>query len=297
MNKHQLYDPEDLESLLEHKSFNDLYPEERQFVLRHIDSESEYESLRETLLTLRGLVKNEVDIEPNRYVRKNVMDVFAAQHKRPGFSLNAWFVLISERLNGYRPALAFGAVLGIVGIAMYVYFSGSTDAEMLADNHQTPRVNRTINTDGGNPAEFEELIPPSVQEEMVEQTSTVTAENVFEPIAEVAADDLDVDNSVEAEEISIPSGKEATRMIDMVAEAEVKTTKDAESVPSVSATEERNIAMAESMDDNITSVPTSTLSTLSIESVQISAGSTSTLFTAAPPVVEKVYFNWVKTAY
>ena len=123
MNKHQLYDPEDLESLLEHKNFNELYPEERQFVLRHIDSESEYDSLRQTLLSLRGLLKNDVDITPDQSIRRNVLDVFEARHKRPGFSLNAWFMLFTERFNGYRPVLAFGALLGIVGVSLYMYFT------------------------------------------------------------------------------------------------------------------------------------------------------------------------------
>jgi hypothetical protein len=50
MNKDFKYDPEDIESLMMHKHFTELLPDEREFVLKHIDSESEYEHLRETLM-------------------------------------------------------------------------------------------------------------------------------------------------------------------------------------------------------------------------------------------------------
>jgi hypothetical protein len=33
------YDPEDIESLLKHKTFSELYPEEREFILKHIAHE------------------------------------------------------------------------------------------------------------------------------------------------------------------------------------------------------------------------------------------------------------------
>ena len=46
------YDPEDLESLLLNKRFNELYPEEKEFVLRHMDSAEEDASMRKTLLSI-----------------------------------------------------------------------------------------------------------------------------------------------------------------------------------------------------------------------------------------------------
>ena len=53
------YDPEDIESLMMHKTFSDLYPEERAFVLKHLDSELEYESMRNTLISVQSRDKSD----------------------------------------------------------------------------------------------------------------------------------------------------------------------------------------------------------------------------------------------
>lgn len=303
MNKHQLYDPEDLESLLEHKNFNELYPEERQFVLRHIDSESEYDSLRQTLLSLRGLLKNDVDITPDQSIRRNVLDVFEARHKRPGFSLNAWFMLFTERFNGYRPVLAFGALLGIVGVSLYMYFTISSGAEMLADNQHAPRVNRSVNTDGGEALEFEERFEPSTTQELVipaiaeveiEEVSTVGVDSDFENVS-MAKEGV-------AEEFTPRSLTKEAKKDEMSADDQAFVEKEAKAKRIDVAEAEESIVFQDNITENLSSAPSfdsapSSVATYSVESVQISSGSRFNTVAVAAPAVEKVYFNWVKTAY
>lgn len=49
---HATYDPEDIESLMRQKTFDELYDDERNFVLQHISDENEYEEIRLTLLAI-----------------------------------------------------------------------------------------------------------------------------------------------------------------------------------------------------------------------------------------------------
>ena len=52
MDNEFTYDPEDLERLLKEKSFSELLPEEKAFVLQFVENDLEYDSMRETLESL-----------------------------------------------------------------------------------------------------------------------------------------------------------------------------------------------------------------------------------------------------
>lgn len=51
-NHRATYDPEDIESLMSQKTFDELYDDERNFVLQHVSDENEYEEIRLTLLAI-----------------------------------------------------------------------------------------------------------------------------------------------------------------------------------------------------------------------------------------------------
>lgn len=51
-NHRATYDPEDIESLMRQKTFDELYDDERNFVLQHVSDENEYEEIRLTLLAI-----------------------------------------------------------------------------------------------------------------------------------------------------------------------------------------------------------------------------------------------------
>lgn len=283
MNTNQLYDPEDIESLLEHKSFNELYPEERQFVLRHIDSEREYESLRETLLTLRGLVKEGSDITPDKTIRRNVLSAFEAQHKRPGFSLNSWFLVFTERFNGFKPALAFGVLVGAIAISSYFYFANSSEGETLADNHVAPRANRTMNSDGGVELEVEEL-------EVISQDEAIIPPATDMQVQTLQSEEVTMyDQSVTDENSSlsfVTTGETSAK--EELAEKKLYTDMETESV----------MDMDDATITQSTAPAAQSITLSSQESVQVAiVGKNRAVATAKAPVVEKVYFNWVKSAY
>ncbi len=72
--------PGDIESLLWHKSFDMLSADERELVLQHVDSETEYESLRATLLQIRASFDAEPVLEPESFVRDSLLETFSKQY-------------------------------------------------------------------------------------------------------------------------------------------------------------------------------------------------------------------------
>lgn len=124
MKKSYQYDPEDIESLLMHKQFNELYPEEKEFVLRHVEGEDEYESLRSTLFMMHDLASNDEWIEPDASLKKELMREFAREEKK-GFViwLNSLFAFTQEGpLWRQRTAMryALGGALVLAGIGFFV---------------------------------------------------------------------------------------------------------------------------------------------------------------------------------
>jgi hypothetical protein len=136
MKKEIKYDPEDIESLLMHKEFSELYPEEREFVLRHIESPSEYASLRKTLHEVIDAGKRDQWLEPEPEIRENLMAQFVKE-ERKGFSVWLNSLFAAPQLSWYRrPAfqIAFGgfAVLMVAGI---LYWNRpQTEETLIAEN-------------------------------------------------------------------------------------------------------------------------------------------------------------------
>lgn len=133
MNPLFKYDPEDMESLLLHKQFHELYPEEKEFVLRHMSGPEEYDSLRRTLLELHDASNHDEWLEPDDQLKRTLMAEFQREHRsRFIVWLNALFA--TPELPWYRrPAvqLALGSILiaGIV-ISLWPDTSSPTFAEL-----------------------------------------------------------------------------------------------------------------------------------------------------------------------
>ena len=72
MNTNHKYDPEDIESLLMHKQYNELFDDEREFVLQHVKNEEEYNSLRSMLFTLHDQPYQEEWLEPDPSIKKEL---------------------------------------------------------------------------------------------------------------------------------------------------------------------------------------------------------------------------------
>lgn len=124
MDDKRKYDPEDIESLMMHKTFEELYPEEKTFILEHLDSSDEYESMRKTLLTVMAASNDHDRIVADPAIKESLLAEFGTQ-KRGGFTiwLNstlAW--LAPPKIEWYRkPAfqMAFASIALLVGFFVF----------------------------------------------------------------------------------------------------------------------------------------------------------------------------------
>lgn len=124
MDRRERYDPEDIESLMSERAFDELLPEERAFVLRHLSGREEYGAMRALLQQVRTLKGEDEPLVPDPDVRERVLHTFRTHHqRRPGFSLNtvfAWLLPPSSSTPWLRPALALAGVALLVGMAFFL---------------------------------------------------------------------------------------------------------------------------------------------------------------------------------
>lgn len=140
MERHERYDPEDIESLLSERGFDELLPDERAFVLRHMSGRDEYERMRALLHYVRPDERERGTIEPDERVRRNVMAAFRAQQQAQWRiwlnSIMLWLVPREAGAN-WRPALAFGslALLIVAGVVAVRQFNGTTTEHLAELKH------------------------------------------------------------------------------------------------------------------------------------------------------------------
>ncbi|MGL4597383.1 MAG: hypothetical protein ACRCYO_07645, partial [Bacteroidia bacterium] len=128
MKEGHTYLPEDIETLLQEKSFSELYPEEKAFVLKHLQSAEEYERLRALHQHLNASNLDLFDDPgmPDDRVRQNLLAAMQEERrKKRVFWLNG--MLPSFRLNSdaLKPAMGFAFVL-LIGLGTFFYFNGKT---------------------------------------------------------------------------------------------------------------------------------------------------------------------------
>lgn len=135
MELRERYDPEDIESLLSERAFDELLADERAFVLRHVSGREEYEQMRALLHYVRPDEHDRASIDADEAVKRNVMEVFRKQ-QQPQWriwlnSVAAWLAP-QEASAFWRPALAFGtlALLIVAGVVAVRQFEGAHSSEM-----------------------------------------------------------------------------------------------------------------------------------------------------------------------
>jgi len=153
MSKFSIYDPEDIENLMLNKSFDELYDKEKEFVLRHISSEEEYEQMRQVLLDVKASENMDESIEPPAYMRKQLIEEFEA-HKRH----NPLILLFQQIQAVFKmPAfqIGFATVSLFLFVMIFVKFNNKSDNIELAQNKdyntettsQTPTVTESTASD------------------------------------------------------------------------------------------------------------------------------------------------------
>lgn len=124
MKQFDKYDPEDIESLLLNKQFAELYPEEKEFVLRHISDEEQYNSMRKMLMEICEISQSDDLLTPDASIKENLMAQFESDRKsRFTIWLNSLFAapdLPWFRQRGFQMAFGIGVMLiGVWGILQW----------------------------------------------------------------------------------------------------------------------------------------------------------------------------------
>jgi cbb3-type cytochrome oxidase subunit 3 len=141
MKMNRSYDPEDIESLLRHKHFRDLYPEERSFVMLHLSGEEEYESMKKMLQQLITPHSDQEMEDPDPSIKNNVMAVIReAKKKRFTIWLNSLFVM-AERPWYRQTGLQLAMAIFIVGFGVIAFWpSGKNNHQELAVLQSKPQM-------------------------------------------------------------------------------------------------------------------------------------------------------------
>lgn len=129
------YQSEDIETLLIQKEFSELLPEEKNFVLSHLEDEAEYTRMRNLLFQLIEMDSNDVPDGPDERIKKNLDNLFNESSKKR----TLWSSIPFWSISGIAAVLVLG----------FFYFRNTqpvTDQVAFADNNikkETPTENPT----------------------------------------------------------------------------------------------------------------------------------------------------------
>ena len=128
MSMEETYGPEDIEQLLLSKDFSELYPEEKAYILLHMEDEAEYNSLR---LMLRDVSSSKDDINPPVAMRDALISMHESRHKSSSFKiwLNSVFAVFALPADWKRPAMQLAGLAGAIILVVIVYQTVAPEVE------------------------------------------------------------------------------------------------------------------------------------------------------------------------
>lgn len=155
MERREHYLPEDIESLLHERGFDELLEEERAFVLRHLSGRDEYEAMRALLHQVREDDRAEPPLTDDGSVRHAVMAAFRAQ-QQPQWRL--WLNSVGgllwpkEMSDLWKPALAFGSLALLVVVGLQLMRSAPiTSEKQVAQLEERKRPEPTLTKENNDP--------------------------------------------------------------------------------------------------------------------------------------------------
>ena len=190
------YDPEDLERLLKEKSFSELLPEEKAFVLQFVENDMEYDSMRETLESLIAVPSMEEAISPKAATKEALMAAFSAKtvenqkeerEEKTGFW--AWLWNTNKTIL-YRPGFQLASLaLVLVSVFYIATFSPIDRTAQVIKKEPSPKES----TANESKKEERKITLESVtEEEEEEEEEEVKAIDVItEPITLVSEKDIE----------------------------------------------------------------------------------------------------------
>jgi len=129
MSEHETYRHEDIEALLMSKAFDKLLSEEKAFVMQHVQSEEEYNSLRSLLLEMHELSFKSDLIEPPASLETALMHGFAEHaEKERGYT------------RRFAPWMGWAVAASILACALIFFWPKAERVEIaeVDQNTQTP---------------------------------------------------------------------------------------------------------------------------------------------------------------
>ena len=207
MGNRENYDPEDIEVLLQERTFDELLPEERAFVLKHLSGRAEYERMRALLGQLQRNEQRPSSVVADPVVKDRVMEVFRAQ-QRPTWRV--WlntvhaFLLPEDTASLWRPALAFASIallvtVSVIGYRNYIADEQAQLAEVRREKAETPvpKVPEPVVTEPMVSESVEETntaleIPvPAIEEVQAEKELQEVGPNVTQSTRELQAAEVE----------------------------------------------------------------------------------------------------------
>jgi hypothetical protein len=194
MDNEFTYDPEDLERLLKEKSFSELLPEEKAFVLQFVENDMEYDSMRETLESLIAVPSMEEAISPKAATKEALMAAFSAKtvenqkeerEEKTGFW--AWLWNTNKTIL-YRPGFQLASLaLVLVSVFYIATFSPIDRTAQVIKKEPSPKES----TANESKKEERKITLESVTEEEEEEEEVKAIDVITEPITLVSEKDIE----------------------------------------------------------------------------------------------------------
>jgi hypothetical protein len=194
MDNEFTYDPEDLERLLKEKSFSELLPEEKAFVLQFVENDLEYDSMRETLESLIAVPSMEEAISPKAATKEALMAAFSAKtvenqkeerEEKTGFW--AWLWNTNKTIL-YRPGFQLASLaLVLVSVFYIATFSPIDRTAQVIKKEPSPKES----TANESKKEERKITLESVTEEEEEEEEVKAIDVITEPITLVSEKDIE----------------------------------------------------------------------------------------------------------
>ncbi|MGD1848541.1 MAG: hypothetical protein ACFB10_24375 [Salibacteraceae bacterium] len=172
MSNPSKYDPEDIESLLRHKSFAELYEAERQFVLRHMESAEEYEAMRTALLLVEEDRKQGQELLPDPAIKTALLQEFEQRGPRPVIWLNAAPMVDKLRERPIQ-ALAVAASLALAITIGAWWWTNATPGDQPIAQEKGDTTQQMVIRETSDPVAVEDSTTVEVVEEEREAPAVV----------------------------------------------------------------------------------------------------------------------------
>ncbi|NND94095.1 MAG: hypothetical protein HKN45_04470 [Flavobacteriales bacterium] len=207
------YGPEDIEQLLLDKEFSDLLPEEKTYVLKHIEGETEYDHMRELLL---GIASSNKDLVPPPALREVLITAHERHYKRPSFKvwLNSLITSLSFDTKWPRPALQLAGIAAMIIASVWILTEVRRDISdtrivqgpEAIDTPITREESKGLGEDGTAQKKYIEEADTVEQEDSKKSSENEVSQNVennykettssFGPGANAADKDMDYEDEI-----------------------------------------------------------------------------------------------------